>query len=217
MQGQIYLQKQATERRYEQVQVQEQTVSKVQAFLKKNRLTHNDFPNQKRGLDGMIAAHKILEERGDVGILIGGLLKECWNGPSYSERSFNKHKDVDVLIPKTENNYENFFGGVDWWIPCSPDADNQTYQNGFNCVLNYKLKARSDLHAHRPGLYIPTNEDRIRLKILETKGTDYKNELDEKDMEELLAKLSSDVSGYFSPVRFGRDIRALGDLVELIK
>ncbi len=114
-------------------------------LLLEQKLNHPEYPNMQKGLEGMKIAHKILQERNKVGVLIGGLSEAIWNYRRKPEELI-AHKDVDVAILNakeitdeyelnlmksySEERYklyqqsisnlelhEPFEGGIDWWLP----------------------------------------------------------------------------------------------------
>ncbi len=131
----------------------------------RHELHHPEFPNAAKGLDGMFIAHKILQEKQAVGILIGGLAEAVWNVKRTVE-DLEKHKDVDVMVAQKKFQPEPFEGGVDWWVPHSAEiriltdatdmtVNRQWWENHNDCVLRFALEYFSGL---KPGLYIPDSD-----------------------------------------------------------
>lgn len=110
-------------------QIQRQTIEQKQALkakqsqrqelaLRLNLRLESPPPFEAvKGLEGVILADKILKEKKEVGILIGGLARKLWERTK-NEKDFEK-KDVDVLVLPNENKKcsINYGNGIDWWLP----------------------------------------------------------------------------------------------------
>jgi|GEM_PF-1292088 hypothetical protein len=204
MRKRTHMQERTAQLMYQQMKArerhQERSMKRVRTFLEEHRQVHLDFPGAKRGISGMLYADKMLEEAGDIGILIGGLLEECWGG-SDKEECFYKHKDVDVLIFDTNNNYEGFKGGIDWWFPYSANDSCTRWKNGGGASINYNLALHPCHNQYNSGLYIPTSQDCYKLRAHEMRNVNKTvNELGEKDLEELSHECYMNVGEKISPL-----------------
>lgn len=189
MQTTIYLQEMDSS----QIQSYTQAQKRTQSCLKEYEQTHPEFFGAKKGLSGMLHANEILKAKGDVGVLIGGLLKECWNERA-TEEDFDRHKDVDVLVLDTRKDYDSFEGGIDWWLPYLFDDVHRKWKNGHDLTLRYNLSLRSGVNWNKPGLYIPTNDDYVGLREHERRNVNKEmGESVEKGVKELGLELRSDL------------------------
>lgn len=163
-------------------QTQKQTLKYILSL--RLELVHPEFPNMSKGLEGMIKAHEILQDRDSVGVLIGGLSEEVWNQRRTPEDLY-KHKDVDVLVLTDHFNLsKQFEGGIDWWLPREEKLSIKSpytimenvpvrwYTNGFDVPLSFGSTQRIGLE---PGLYIPGPEWVFNMREAEVKAhIDYK-------------------------------------------
>ncbi|MBT4334369.1 hypothetical protein HOD61_00965 [archaeon] len=170
-------------------------------------LTHEEFPNAKKGLEGIFAAAEVLNENRACGVLIGGLLKTIYD-PITSEKDLMKHKDVDVLL--LDNLYtpkEKFEHGIDWWVPTEKKIDivgeyskvlgakTKFWKNGNDIILSYGLKSMNIL---TPGLYIPTIDSIVEMREAETyanigRGFEYDANVDSEFKESIENSLDSEI------------------------
>ena len=143
---------------------QAQKVGLKQLLAQRQNLRHPEYPGAVKGLEGMQAAHQILQEKEASGVLIGGLAEAVWNQRRKPEDLYT-HKDVDVAVLDDHFKiYNDFEGGIDWWMPqdgrISVNYESgkvegiyqRWYQNANNAVLSFGLTKNADLD---PGLYIP--------------------------------------------------------------
>jgi len=130
-----------------------------QLTLSQSQLRHLDIPYAATGIEGMLTAHDILKEKGDVGVLIGGLSEHIWSQRTKPE-DLKKHKDVDVLVLSPANDYNLFEGGIDWWLPRSErlkiptlsgylEGTQNWWENGYDTVMSFGV---SEYRPHEPGL-----------------------------------------------------------------
>lgn len=138
------------------------------------------------GIEGMLKAGEILQKNNEVGILIGGMAKKCWERTT-DVIDFDK-KDVDVLVI-SKNNKEssiNFGQGIDWWLPKNKhvefkndfnsiiNTENIYFTNVNNVVLRFRIKLPENVN---PGLYIMDLEQLITMQYVEaTSKLNIKNE-----------------------------------------
>lgn len=148
-------------------------------------LREPEQPYACKGLEGMLIAHKILNERNATGLLIGGLAQAVWNQRCKPDDLKTKHKDVDVMVLPYKNSsnelnddipINRFEGGVDWWLPTespitvytsdiSHTEKNQRYwKNGNNVLLSFGIMQKYPL---APGLYIPDRDWIISMRVAE--------------------------------------------------
>lgn len=133
-------------------------------LLLEQKLRHPDIPNVLKGLEGMKVAHQILQTRGAVGVLIGGLSEAVWDQRRKPEDLLT-HKDVDVAVLDDDFELtEKFEGGIDWWMPKTgkvrmvsdisivEGVEKKWYENGNGLVLSFGINKNFEL---KPGLYIP--------------------------------------------------------------
>ncbi|MAH03783.1 hypothetical protein CMI39_03290 [Candidatus Pacearchaeota archaeon] len=148
-------------------------------LLLEQKLKHPEYPNMKKGIDGLNTAHKILKKYQSPGILIGGLAEGVWN----QRRKINelyKHKDVDVLVlDKNLKLSEKFEGGIDWWLPKEEkitirsdsgnkeDISQQWWKNGNGVILSFGVKEDYKLS---PGLYIPSSKWIVNMREAEAES-----------------------------------------------
>jgi len=177
------------------------------------KLKHPDIPDVIQGIDGMRLADKILKERDSSGLLIGGLPERIWNYRTKPEDLY-KSKDVDVLVLNDEFKLEkNFEGGIDWWLPkysnikIISDASEYTknqkyYENGNDVFLYFSIDKYSEL---LPGLYIPSKDLIINIKIAETVASISRKTFVETDDEvfnklkkTFEKRLGTKVAGFFA-------------------
>lgn len=136
-------------------------------LLVEERLRHPEYPDAVYGLQGMLTAHQILQEKESVGILIGGLSEAVWN-QRRKKSELDKHKDVDVMV--LDKNFilsKEFEGGVDWWLPqygmitINSDYSRMEnihktwWKNGTGVILSFGANKWCQLN---PGLYILDSE-----------------------------------------------------------
>lgn len=184
------------------------------------RLTHPEIPNPTKGLDGMMIADKMLKEQNSHGFLIGGLATSVWN----ANESLLNHKDVDVLVYDDHFKLAKKFEGViDWWMPKSATGDYNTtikniatnwHENGNGAILNYKIKADYFL---KPGLYIMNPSQLIETKIAEVMAiynsindSNTINNINEKDIDDVINKIKTNIDSQTRTVIRGRVDRYLG-------
>lgn len=79
-------------------------------LLLKEELKHPDFDSLK-GFDGIVKGHKILQEKKEVGILIGGLSESIWSRQR-TRKELEQHKDVDIMVIGNST-FSEFEEGVD--------------------------------------------------------------------------------------------------------
>lgn len=132
------------------------------------KLRHEGFPEALKGIEGLKAADAILKDRNLRGILIGGLSEEICHSRK-TNKDFEIHKDVDVLVPDLGGSeIEPLEGGIDWWLPIDAklavryDASTvegglRFWQNNFGIRLGFGVDA-PHAYALAPGLYIPSGE-----------------------------------------------------------
>lgn len=147
-----------------------------QVVAAEDALKHPDFPEALRGVEGLEEGDKILRERGEVGVLIGGLAEAIWNSKN-SPEDLAMHKDVDILITrqpwvreaKPTKDFENFNHGIDWWIPQIDQGQetgrmiNSWWQNGHGIVLPYKIELTPRFEGSS-GLYLPGPEFALMMR-----------------------------------------------------
>lgn len=164
------------------VHAQKQVLSTLLAL--KQELRAPETPNAIKGLDGMEIAHKILQERQAVGLLIGGLSEAVWNQKRKVEE-LAARKDVDVMVVTRNFQIENpFEGGIDWWLPRSGQIEISTdavggygipvqwWENGYDVILKFGVRIHADLE---PGLYIPGSDWVVSMRRTELSASlDYK-------------------------------------------
>jgi len=146
----------------------EQKLQLKQLLQLQQQLRHPDLPNAAKGLEGMLAAHTVLQKKQTVGVLIGGLSETVWNQQCTPEKLAKEHKDVDVMVlppynSESEISITRFEAGIDWWFPREEKIDiisdysqqlgvNQKYWiNGNGVTLSFGLEQYTPLS---PGLYI---------------------------------------------------------------
>jgi len=129
-----------------------------------------------KGLAGLEAGNRMLQERNASGVLIGGLAEAVWNRKRKPEE-LARHKDTDILVIDDDFTLqEDFEGGIDWWLPqygrlqvitdaSAYEADRHWWQNGNGVALSFGVQQSNALH---PGLYIPNREWVMRMREYET-------------------------------------------------
>src|SRR3989344_2168671 len=173
----------------------------------KQELHDPDFPDPVRGLEGMMTAHKLLQERDATGVLIGGLAEAVWNKGRFRSGLYS-NKDVDVAVLtypfKLANNFE---AGIDWWIPqegritiksyasgTEGTMQKRWYQNGHGIRLSFGIKKDGNL---KPGLYIPSPKWIRQMREAEIEANmgclSDNVEVDEKVIEKYLSKVTQRV------------------------
>lgn len=158
---------------------QKLTLRKLLTF--RQELCHPEFPNAARGFEGMLEAHRLLQERESAGVLIGGLAHSVWNRMRKQEQ-LDEHKDVDVLVLSRELELEKpFEAGIDWWLPqrrrvnirthgSSVDRNMTWYQNGNGLVLQFGLRVREQEYLF-PGLYLLEPELVVSMRLSEAEAS----------------------------------------------
>lgn len=167
----------------------EQRLGLHQLFLLEQKLRHPEYSGAVRGLEGMKAAHEILQERGASGVLIGGLAEAVWNRRRKQE-DLSTHKDVDVAVLDDDFELSEVFeGGVDWWTPQygtitiqyetskAEGVQKTWYENGKGVVLSFGITRENYLE---PGLYIPDCEWLVDMRKFEAKANVDTNRVDVK-------------------------------------
>jgi hypothetical protein len=153
-----------------------------QLLAMRQELNHGEIPNAKRGLEGILEANRILEKKGAVGVLIGGLAEEIWKHPSDLEK-LKSHKDVDVAVLTSSPGIEPFEGGIDWWLPQNFSLEEKTptktwkwdtwaLVNGHHLPLLFQIKLKrngvdSMVQPFAPGLYFMTVPQILQMRTLE--------------------------------------------------
>lgn len=130
-------------------------------LLLKMRLKHPEFDSVK-GFEGILKGHKILEEKNEAGILVGGLSEDIWSRKRTKDE-LKQHKDVDIMV-LGDSTFSDFEGGIDWWLP-RKEAVNakgdlsvvenikvKWWQNAMGVKLLFGLKRCGEIL--KPGLYI---------------------------------------------------------------
>jgi hypothetical protein len=141
-------------------------------------LKHPDIPEALKGVEGIKRAHEILQEKGERGILIGGLALSIWDSKKSLE-DLSNHKDVDILLtrikdyPEEESEkrvkeyFKNFVDGIDWWVPqefVSKDKPFQRWlENGHRIILPYTIETGQRFYGPA-GLYLPGPKFSIMMK-----------------------------------------------------
>ncbi len=132
------------------------------------KLRHEGFPEAIKGIEGLQAADEILKNRDLRGILIGGLSEDVCH-PRKTNKDFEAHKDVDVLIPDMgDAEIGPLEGGIDWWLPVDAkltvryeastvEGGLRYWQNNFGIRLAFGVDAPL-AHTLPAGLYIPSGE-----------------------------------------------------------
>lgn len=112
-------------------------------------------PEAVQGLAGIAVARQVLERYGAVGLLIGGLAREFWQGTK-DPAAYDDHKDVDVLILSfdCQHHPRQWEAGVDWWV--SHDL-RECPTNGTDVGLIWQLRLRPNA-SPAPGLYLCPRE-----------------------------------------------------------
>ena len=195
------------EQRLEQRQrlTQTQRLSLKQLLLLTQTLKDPEYPNAAKGLEGMQTAHKILQERNAVGILIGGLAEAVWNQQRTPEE-LEQHKDVDVAV--LDEKFElkqNLEAGIDWWLPHTKrfkirhllnymEGDKTWYENGNGAILSFGIAKN---YALKPGLNIPNPEWIIKMRQYEAQAhidtSIVKAEIDEDVLEKFSEKMKEKI------------------------
>lgn len=162
----------------------EQRMQLKQMLLQAQRLRHPDIPNAIHGLDGMLEAHRILQDKGATGVLIGGLSEAVWNQGRTKEELY-AHKDVDVLVLDYDSGIKRFAGGVDWWLPRKEkvvvrdiyrdkEGPVEFYQNGNGIILSFGAKRRNIGLPLETGLHILDFESVVTMRVYEAQAhTDF--------------------------------------------
>ncbi|MFT4310624.1 MAG: hypothetical protein ACMXYC_03255, partial [Candidatus Woesearchaeota archaeon] len=145
----------------------------------RQKLKDPSIPNPVRGLEGMLVAHELLQQRGACGVLIGGISEAIWN-PKRKPGELYKHKDVDVIVLDDHFKLqEKFERGIDWWMPQSSKINirddvsrmygvtQKWYENGHGIVLSFGVNNNLLSKPLSPGLYIPDSEWVIDMRICE--------------------------------------------------
>lgn len=147
----------------ESVKTVAERIIKIEAI---NDLSHPEFPNPLRGIEGIKSAHDYLKEEGISGFLIGGLAESVLSNVSVDY--LDRHKDVDVLVEDPRHDYlsqghffNTFGGGIDWWSTKTGYMTNKRgdysngewYQNANGVVLPYSIYSERD-NKLEPGLYV---------------------------------------------------------------
>lgn len=158
-------------------------------------------PNATRGLEGIAIAHKILQERSEIGLLIGGVAEAVWNRKR-TPQELLQHKDVDVLVPSSDFDVEPFEEGIDWWVTKNDTMDitNSTggrnlnvavrwHQNMNDVVLRFLGGKRGDLPS---GLYIPSPDWITNMRGAEMEASiDPKVGIEDGALEMYMRKVAS--------------------------
>ncbi len=148
-------------------------------LLQLQLLRHPEFPGAARGLEGMLAGHRLLVERNARGILVGGLSEDVWNSRTTPEK-LAAHKDVDIMVLDPHFSLERKLeAGVDWWLPRTERVSYRTdkgfgdvvltfYQNAFGITLSFGARLLApESQGLEPGLYIPNREFVINMRCHE--------------------------------------------------
>ncbi|MFA6536902.1 MAG: hypothetical protein WCT18_00710 [Patescibacteria group bacterium] len=162
-----------------QVLTHAQKLQLKQLLLLEQKLKHAEFPYPVKGLEGMLIAHEVLQERGAVGVLIGGLAEAVWN-QRRKPQDLENHKDVDVAVLDDHFQLDGKFErGVDWWIPQSgkitlryeasvvEGVQKRWFVNGNGVVLSFGINKNMELKA---GLYIPDSEWVVDMREYEAQS-----------------------------------------------
>lgn len=130
-------------------------------LLLKRQLRHPDFDSTK-GFEGLIKGHKILQDKNEAGVLVGGLSEDIWSRKRTMDE-LNQHKDVDIMV-LGDSAFSDFEGGIDWWLPRKEAVNSRGdlsivenikvkwWQNAMGVKLLFGLKRGSEIL--KPGLYI---------------------------------------------------------------
>lgn len=130
-------------------------------LLLKMRLKHPEFDSVK-GFEGILKGHKILEEKNEAGILVGGLSEDIWSRKRTMDE-LRQHKDVDIMV-LGDSDFSDFEGGIDWWLPRKEAINAKSdlsivenikvkwWQNAMGVKLFFGLKKVREIL--KPGLYI---------------------------------------------------------------
>jgi len=163
-------------------------------------LKHPEFPNAKRGLEGLMVSHEHLKEKNTCGVLIGGLAESVWN-KWRSKEGLYSHKDVDVMVLSDEFKLsEDFEKGIDWWLPYDGEitikADGVSdfqirqrwWKNCNNVPLSFKIEKQ---YGFEPGLYITSPDFIANIREAEAlANVDYgKVEIDDDVLEAFESKV----------------------------
>ncbi len=126
------------------------------------------FKDAVQGIEGMRVADGILTDQGLRGLLIGGLAEAVWN-PRHTQKDFDTHKDVDVLVAESPDvgKINRLQGGVDWWLPQEEymkiyHRGVDSTEEGVRCFWENAYGVRLAFGVHNdyfndfaPGLYLP--------------------------------------------------------------
>ena len=169
-------------------------------------LKHEEFPNARKGLEGIFKAAEVLSYNRGTGILIGGLLNTIYNSNTIEE-DLMKHKDVDILLLNDIYKPKKFEEGIDWWVPTEKKIDivgeyskilgakTKFWKNGNDIILSYGLRSMNLLV---PGLYLPNLETVAEMKEIETyanlgKGFEYDSDVNSSFRESIEDNLDKEV------------------------
>lgn len=154
----------------------EQRQNLRQLLTLQQTLKHPEFPEARKGLEGIETAHEVLKRRNLRGLLIGGCAEAMWSRSR--NETLESHKDVDVMIDARPQDSlpEGFEGGIDWWNPrteririareSGPTETEQTWwENDTGVTLSFGIKPYGDTLA--PGLYIPDRQWLIDMRLAE--------------------------------------------------
>lgn len=145
---------------------QETKITAGQIYALLQTLKDPEFPQAAKGLDGMLAADRLLREGDATGVLIGGLSEAVWN-KRRTAAELAQHKDVDVLVL---DHYfrieESFEGGVDWWLP-EASRYGWRWSNGNDCTLLFGVKKKQELPS---GLYILSPQSVLKMREYEARS-----------------------------------------------
>jgi hypothetical protein len=157
-----------------------------QLLILHQQLQHPEFAEAVRGLGGILKADRLLKEKNEVGVLVGGLSEEILHKDA-TLGTLSAHKDVDVMVLTPASTFKNFEGGIDWWLhhdfnlewrrPNRPPHPFQVpaWVNGFDMVLGITIDIERGQarHSARPGdfeagLYFLDVADVVSMRSLET-------------------------------------------------
>ncbi|MBI5797316.1 hypothetical protein HZA98_00245 [Candidatus Woesearchaeota archaeon] len=150
-----------------------------QLLLQVQELRHPSIPNALCGLEGMSEAHKVLQKKNSVGVLVGGLSEAVWN-QRRTQEELQAHKDVDVLVLDYDSGINRFEGGIDWWLPRKErvivkdiygdrEGPVEFYQNGNGVILSFGAKNLYDISL-QAGLYILEPESVVTMRVYEAQA-----------------------------------------------
>lgn len=147
-----------------------------QALSLEQELRSPEFPEPRKGMDGIIYSDERLKRSETVGILIGGLAFSVWDSKNRKD-DLNKHKDVDVLVIDPEFYVgEKFSGGIDWWLPDNEYRNGVRGVNGNHAALRFGVRYGEKFIPHEfaerennmgSGLFIPSPDWIVDMKVKE--------------------------------------------------